>query len=85
MLVEASVLPKVIERLKKKEHMGGWDGESIGVIIFTIFWVVLWLVTIVYAVRCVRVRGCKNPDASLIVSALCWPIFWLFKILNVVC
>ena len=85
MLIETFTVINVYDKIKKKENLGGIDGESIIVIIFTILWIILWVTTLIVAIRCVKSKRCKNPSASLVLSALSWPMFWLFKITDVLC
>lgn len=85
MLIETFTLVNIYNKIKKKENLGGLDNESIIVIIFTFLWIILWLITLIVAIRCVKSKRCKNPSASLVLSALSWPMFWLFKITNVLC
>ena len=84
MIVEGFTLYKTSEILKR-ENIGGLDEESILTLVVTTLWLLLWIYTISNAISCAKSKKSKNIQTNLILAALSWPIYWLYKITGVIC
>lgn len=67
--------------IQNKENfstMDTWDTEIVLMLIVYMVWLLLWVTTIVSAIKLAKTNG-RNSGVGLIISVISWPFFWLFK------
>lgn len=76
---------ELFKNIKAKENFSSidsWDAEIYLLVILYFLWLVLWVITIVDAIKLAKIKKTKLPGTGLIVSILSWPFYWLFKLTN---
>jgi hypothetical protein len=76
-------VPDILSNKLKVENFTSpetWDLEMSLVLTGYALWVVLWVFTIINAIKVANKNSSKNVSAALVLSVLSWPFFWVFKI-----
>lgn len=63
-----------------RENLGGYDEQSICMILITILWFILWIVTLLNAINLVKSKKVKDRKTPLVIAALMWPFYWVFHV-----
>ena len=83
MILETFLAHNISHTLHTKENFGHWSGDDIGFAVFFSLFLVIWLFTLVHAIRCAQpVYKLKNIQGGIILSVLSWPFYWLFYIVG---